>query len=81
MKAKKRIAIDINSISNFKAGGKNIPPVDVLNMLNTSGVLIYNSRQGVAPIIFDATADIKLLDSNSKEGKEALAKLAELNKG
>jgi hypothetical protein len=81
MAKKQKVAIDIASISNFKDGGRIISPIDILNMMRREGVLIYNSRQGVAPILFDADADIKLLDSNSKEGKEALARLAELNKG
>jgi hypothetical protein len=81
MAKKQKVAIDIASISNFKAGGRIIPPIEILDMMHKKGVLVYNSRQGVAPILFDADVDIKLLDSNSKEGKEALARLAELNKG
>ena len=65
-----KIAIDIQSISNFSFGGINISVREILDVYRKEGILLYDSTKGVAPVIIEG--NIKLIDYNTEEGKEYL---------
>jgi len=58
------LAIDLNSISNIVVGGHRIPPIEIIDLYNQTGILFYRSEyNGVKcnpPIIFKG--EIKVID-------------------
>ena len=54
-KEKLNVAIDIESISHFHVGGKRITPVEILRLFKENGELLYHSKYGNAPIVFNGT--------------------------
>jgi hypothetical protein len=76
MKAKKKIAIDMSSISSLTIGGHKIAPMEIINEMVRTGILLYDGKRGNAPVLLDANADIKLFDSNSEEGRKFMEDFA-----
>lgn len=66
----KKIAVDINTISNFVFFGVKQSAADIVDIYTKGGFLIYDSTRGEPPLIIEG--DVKLYDSNSEEGKEFL---------
>lgn len=53
------IAVDINSISNFRLGGRQISPMEILEMYQQTGVLLYHSsRYCHAPIVLKGSVEV-----------------------
>ena len=52
-KEKVRVAIDFHSINSFKFGGRSILAFEILNHFDKTGILIYDSKKGKEPIVFE----------------------------
>lgn len=74
------VAIDVNSISGFTFGGRKIPIVEILDILKKQGVLIYDSRKGEKPFLFDPSSKVMLIESKTEEAKEAIKKYYDTSK-
>ena len=56
-----KVAIDINSISNFSEGSRKMSAHDILLFYHETGVLIYDSRYGEKPSVING--EIKVIDA------------------
>lgn len=54
------VFIDINSLYNISAGGRHLTPAEILDLWRQTGILIYNSKGGNAPMPIDK--DIEVID-------------------
>lgn len=57
---KASFAIDANSFRGITMGGRKLTPNDIINIFKETGMLIYNSNNGKAPIVL--SGEIKMCD-------------------
>lgn len=59
---KTSIAIDTEAISHMTMMGKKLSPAEVIRLWRETGILIYSSKFGNCPYLFDGT--VELVDMN-----------------
>jgi len=45
------VAVDVESLTNLTVGGEKLSPAEVIRIWRETGILIYNSHYGNAPIV------------------------------
>lgn len=66
-KGKTSIAIDAESISHLTMGGTKLKPAEVIRLWQEAGILIYSSRYGNCPTLFNGTVELVDLDRKDYE--------------
>lgn len=61
-KDKISIAIDVEAISHFTMNGRKTSALEVLDLWKQTGILVYDSRYGNCPYLFDGK--VELVDTN-----------------
>ena len=61
-KNKTSLAIDVEAISHFTMGGQHISVAEVIDLWHETGILVYNSRFGNCPYLFNGK--VELIDLN-----------------
>lgn len=63
-----KLAIDLKSLLNITWDGVDLKPIDLIELFNKKGMLLYNSESGNAPIQFSGEFEVKdVSEQNNKE--------------
>jgi len=57
-KDKTSLAIDVEAISHLTVTGKKLSPAEVMRLWRETGILIYSSRFGECPYLFNGTVEL-----------------------
>lgn len=63
-KEKTSMAIDTEAISHMTMMGKKLSPVDVIRLWKETGILVYSSKFGNRPYLFNGM--VELVDMNNE---------------
>ena len=64
-RGKTSIAIDVEAISHIYMGGSKLKPTEIYRLWQETGILIYSSRYGNCPYLFNGT--VELVDIHGKD--------------
>jgi len=58
------VAIDVASITHFTIGGIRVSAAEIMQIYKQTGILIYNSKYGNAPMVLEG--EIEVIDFKNK---------------
>ncbi len=59
-------AVDVSAISNIYMGGNKMKPIEIISLWRQTGIFIYDSNNGNAPIVFNGKVEVVDIKNNSK---------------